>query len=100
MAVTEAQVLEKLEQCYDPEIPVNIVDLGLVYDVDVDGDTVQVLMSLTTPGCGLGDQILSGARQKILEIPGVKTAQVTLVWDPPWSQDRITPAGRERLGMV
>jgi probable FeS assembly SUF system protein SufT len=99
----EQQVWSTLKTCYDPEIPVNIVDLGLVYDMRI-GDTsggqrVDVKMTLTAPGCGMGGAIASDARQKLLTLPGVTDAEVEVVWDPPWSPQMISPEGKERLGM-
>ncbi len=102
---SEEAVWAQLRECYDPEIPVNIVDLGLIYDVAIaDDDTgkgkaVSVKMTLTAPGCGMGPTLASDAEQRIDSLPGVARAQVELVWDPPWSPDRISAAGRERLGM-
>jgi probable FeS assembly SUF system protein SufT len=100
----EEQVWEQLKTCYDPEIPVNIVDLGLVYDMQIaslDGDKkrVDVKMTLTAPGCGMGTSIAYDAQQKLLELPGVEEADVQVVWDPPWSPQMISPAGRQLLGM-
>ncbi len=97
--VTKEQVYEALQECYDPEIPVNIVDLGLVYDVDVADDAVAVKMTLTAPGCGMGGMIASNAQSLIMEIPGVKEANVDLVWDPPWDPGRISEEAREKLGI-
>ena len=97
--VTKEQVYEALQDCYDPEIPVNIVDLGLVYDVEVEDDTVAVKMTLTTPGCGMGGMIASNAQSLIMEIPGVKDANVDLVWDPPWDPSRISEEARQKLGI-
>jgi FeS assembly SUF system protein len=97
--VTKEQVYEALQECYDPEIPVNIVDLGLVYDVEVEDDTVAVKMTLTAPGCGMGGMIASNAQSLIMEIPGVKDANVDLVWDPPWDASRISEEAREKLGI-
>ena len=97
--VTKEQVYEALHDCYDPEIPVNIVDLGLVYDVEVEEDSVAVKMTLTTPGCGMGGMIASNAQSLIMEIPGVKEANVDLVWDPPWDPSRISEEAREKLGI-
>lgn len=99
------QVWALLRTCYDPEIPVNIVDLGLVYDMRISatesGDhRVDVQMTLTAPGCGMGTSIAADARQKILGIPGVAEANVDIVWDPPWNPQMISPEGRERLGMA
>lgn len=103
--VTEDEVWAQLRQCYDPEIPVNIVDLGLVYDCHLtkkeDGQTrVDVKMTLTAPGCGMGPFIAQDAQSRILTIDGVDEADVQLVWDPPWSQSMISEAGRMKLGMV
>jgi probable FeS assembly SUF system protein SufT len=103
--VDEKAVWEQLKQCYDPEIPVNIVDLGLVYDCrlitkDDGGTRVEVKMTLTAPGCGMGPAIAHDAQSKILSIDGVEEADVQLVWDPPWNQNMISEAGRMKLGMV
>ena len=99
------RVWGRLRQCYDPEIPVNIVDLGLIYDVDVaedesgKGKRVTVKMTLTAPGCGMGPSIAADAEQRILALPGVAGASVLVVWDPPWSSAMISAAGKEQLGM-
>lgn len=97
--VTKEQVYEVLHTCYDPEIPVNIVDLGLVYDVEVDDDKVAVKMTLTAPGCGMGSFIANDARQKILELDEVTDAQVDLVWDPPWNPSMMSEGARLKLGI-
>jgi probable FeS assembly SUF system protein SufT len=100
----EQQVWEVLRSCYDPEIPVNIVDLGLVYDMRVtpEGDQrrIDVKMTLTAPGCGMGTSIAADARRKLMALPDVAEANVDLVWDPPWTPQMISPEGRERLGMA
>src|SRR3954468_13787450 len=103
--VDEKAVWEQLKQCYDPEIPVNIVDLGLVYDCrliknDQGGTRVEVKMTLTAPGCGMGPAIAHDAQSKILSIDGVDEADVQLVCDPPWNQSMISEAGRMKLGMI
>lgn len=98
MATVE-EVYEVLRACYDPEIPTNIVDLGLVYDVSVHDEKVDVKMTLTAPGCGMGGMIAADAEQRILELPGVKEARVELVWDPPWNPSMISPEGRKALGL-
>ncbi|MDE0344129.1 MAG: iron-sulfur cluster assembly protein [Deltaproteobacteria bacterium] len=97
--VTKEQVYEALQDCYDPEIPVSIVELGLVYDVEVADDTVEVKMTLTAPGCGMGGMIAANAESLIREIPGVKDASVDLVWDPPWDPSRISEEARQKLGI-
>jgi probable FeS assembly SUF system protein SufT len=103
--VEENAVWDQLRSCYDPEIPVNIVDLGLVYDCAVSqpaGQTakVDVKMTLTAPGCGMGPVIAAEAQQKILSIPGVAEANVELVWDPPWNQAMISEVGKMKLGLL
>lgn len=103
-AVDEKMVWETLRSCYDPEIPVNIVDLGLVYDMGIEelptgNKKVFVKMTLTAPGCGMGATIAGDAQQKILCLPGVEDASVEIVWDPPWHQSMITPEGRRLLGI-
>ena len=103
--IDEKDVWAQLRQCYDPEIPVNIVDLGLVYDCQLiknpeGGTKVEVKMTLTAPGCGMGPAIAHDAQSKLLSIDGVDEAQVDLVWDPPWNQSMISEAGRMKLGMV
>ena len=99
------RVWEQLRQVYDPEIPVNIVDLGLIYDVDVaddesgKGKRVAVKMTLTAPGCGMGPTIAADARQRIVTLPGGADADVMVVWDPQWAPSMISAAGKEKLGM-
>ncbi len=102
--VDEKTVWDILKTCYDPEIPVNIVDLGLVYDLHLEqlpsGRTkVMAKMTLTAPGCGMGPMIAGDAQQKIIGLPGVEEASVELVWDPPWHQSMITADGRKILGL-
>jgi probable FeS assembly SUF system protein SufT len=97
-------IWQVLKTCYDPEIPVNIVDLGLVYDVQLtsladQSSRVDVKMTLTAMGCGMGPVIASQARDKLLMVPGVKEAEVQIVWDPPWNQGMITDDGKKRLGI-
>ena len=104
-AVSEEQVMEKLRTCYDPEIPVNIVDLGLVYDLQIQalptgGNRVEIKMTLTAPGCGMGPVLQQDVENKVSAIPGVKEAGVFLVWDPPWSRDMLSEAARLELGMM
>lgn len=100
----EGAIWEQLKLVYDPEIPVNIVDLGLVYDCKVkkeEGEThVEVKMTLTAPGCGMGPTIAADAQSKILMLDGISDARVDIVWDPVWNQDMITLEGRMKLGMV
>ncbi|MCS7048880.1 MAG: iron-sulfur cluster assembly protein [Verrucomicrobiae bacterium] len=101
---SEEDVWKVLKTCYDPEIPVNIVDLGLVYDVKLTPlpsgrSRVDVKMTLTAMGCGMGPVIAAQARDKLLTVPGVEQADVQIVWDPPWNQSMITEEGKKRLGI-
>lgn len=99
MAIEEKQVWEAMKECYDPEIPVNIVDLGLVYAVQVEPeDKVRVKMTLTARGCGMGPMIAESVREKLLAVPGVKDATVELVWDPPWTPEKMSEEARKQLG--
>jgi len=98
-AVTKDQVYEALRKCFDPEIPVDIVSLGLVYGITIVDDWVGVKMTLTTPGCGMADQIAQNVKQRVREIPGVGDCDVRLVWNPPWSASRISPEARAKLGL-
>jgi len=103
--VDEKAVWDQLRTCYDPEIPVNIVDLGLVYDCIISpressGARVDIKMTLTAPGCGMGPVIASEAKAKVMGVPGVGDAEVELVWDPPWNQAMISEAGKMKLGLI
>ncbi len=98
--VTKDEIIEALKDVYDPEIPVNVVDLGLVYDCEVqDGGTVDVKMTLTFPGCGMGPYIAQQAEWRIAEIDAVEDVNVEMVFDPPWSPDLITEDGKLQLGL-
>jgi probable FeS assembly SUF system protein SufT len=99
----------QLRQVFDPEIPVNIVDLGLVYSMDIEkvedattgqGYRVNVAMTLTAPGCGMGPAIAEDAKSKILLVPGVTDADVRITWDPPWNQQMISEEGKMKLGLI
>lgn len=101
---SEQAVWEALKTCFDPEIPVNIVDLGLVYDLSVEkspegGHVIEVKMTLTAPGCGMGPTIAEDARQKIATLPTVVAAKVHIVWDPQWAPQMISKTGRDILGL-
>ena len=103
-APLEEQVWAQLKGVYDPEIPVDIVNLGLVYDCVIEqvGDkkVVQVKMTLTAPGCGMGPVIAADAQAKVMTIDGIDEANVELVWDPAWNQEMITEEGKMKLGMI
>ena len=99
-------IWDQLRKVFDPEIPVNIVDLGLVYSMDVGklpdngGFKVDVAMTLTAPGCGMGPAIAEDAKGKIMLVPGVASADVRVVWDPPWTQSMISEEGKMKLGLI
>lgn len=103
--VDENRVWDVMKTCYDPEIPVNIVDLGLIYScdfvpLDQGGTRVEVKMTLTAPGCGMGGPLAEEVQSKIMEVPGVKEVDVALVWDPPWNQSMISEAAKLQLGLL
>lgn len=97
--VTEAQVKAALRRVKDPELNLNIVDLGLVYAIAVDGANVSVDMSLTSPGCPSGPEIMYGAEEELRAMPGVEDVAINLVWTPLWSPDRIEPRIKAYLGL-
>lgn len=96
--VTEDQVREALKQIEDPEVGLNIVDLGLVYDIEIEGNNVHIRMTLTSPGCPVGPQLLNGSRMVLQDLEGVENVDVQLVWEPFWTPDRINPEYRAILG--
>jgi probable FeS assembly SUF system protein SufT len=103
--LTEEQVYEALRACYDPEIPVNIVELGLVYDMQVlplpgGGHRVEIKMTLTAPGCGMGEVLVQDVRDKVEIVPTVARANVELVFDPPWNQTMMSDEARLQTGMM
>jgi len=99
--VDEAQVQEALASVFDPEIPVNIVDLGLIYQVQIDQDTgtVNVDMTLTAPGCGMGDVLVDDVKRRVGQVPHVQAVEVSLVFDPPWSREMMSEEAQLELGL-
>lgn len=102
---TEEDVRENLKSVFDPEIPVNVVDLGLIYKVLLEevpdrGRIAFVDLTLTAPGCGMGPVIAEDVKGKVLELPGIDDAEVEIVWDPPWSQDMMSEEGKMELGLI
>ncbi len=97
-AITADQAKLVLRRVKDPELNLNIVDLGLIYDVNVEGSDVRIDMSLTSPGCPSGPEIMGEAEQQLKTIPGVGGVTVNLVWSPPWTPDRIEPRVRAYMG--
>ena len=99
--VLTEQIIAQLKSIYDPEIPVNIFDLGLIYAIDAVGDTdIHIQMTLTAPGCGMGDVLVQDAREKIAVIPTVSDVQVELVFDPPWNVGMMSEEARLQTGMM
>ncbi len=97
--VSKEEVIAALRECYDPEIPVNIVDLGLVYDVQIKNDEVHVKMTLTAPGCPMHSTITQNVKQKIEQVKGVRRAAVEIVWEPEWTPERMSLDAKRQLGM-
>jgi metal-sulfur cluster biosynthetic enzyme len=96
-SLTVDGVMNALRNCYDPEIPVNIVDLGLVYGVAIEDDNVKVRMTLTTVGCPAHAYLMHQVQTEVEKIPGVKRAEVEIVWEPPWTPDKMSPEAKKRL---
>jgi probable FeS assembly SUF system protein SufT len=101
----EKAVWAQLATCYDPEIPINIVELGLIYDCELEvaaegGWLVKIRMTLTAPGCGMGDVLVADVKSKSLEVPGVHEAEVELVFDPPWTRDMMSEAAQLQAGFI
>ena len=107
MAVTQEDVLNALRDCYDPEIPVNIVDLGLIYEIKIEPDPAQpevrqnisVDITMTSPGCPSHVEISQQVKDRLEQMPGITSATVNLVWNPPWGPERLSIAAREKLGI-
>lgn len=97
--ITETSIYDALRNCYDPEIPVNLVDLGLIYDVKIIDDWVGIKMTLTSPGCGMSGMISQNVRDNVLKVPGVKNADVRIVWQPAWSSAMMSEEAKKQLGV-
>ncbi len=96
----KAKVIEVLETCFDPEIPVNIYELGLIYDIDIDDSAVVAIqMTLTSPACPVAGSLPPEVENKVKKIEGVSSAKVEVVWEPPWTPEKMTEAARLQLGM-
>ncbi len=95
--VTRDQVIDVLKTCFDPEIPVNIWDLGLIYDITAVEGVVNIKMTLTAVGCSMGPQLVGEIESKLLSIDGIEDAKVEMVWNPPWTPERVSEDGRLSL---
>src|SRR5215472_6838410 len=100
LVITETTILETLRQVVDPEIDCNIVDLGLIYGVVIDGPRIKVQMTLTTHGCPMHESIAEGVRMALRNLEGVEDAEVQIVWDPPWHPSMMSDFGRARVGLA
>jgi len=98
--VTEKQVMDAMRECIDPEIGLNIVEMGLIYGVELKGDRVKIRMTLTTPMCPIGPMFRDDVREKVGKLPGVKEVKVEFVFDPPWSPDKMAPEAKAQLGYM
>ena len=99
MSVTKENVLEVLSDVYDPEIPIDIVNLGLVYEVEVEGTVVNLKMTMTSPGCPSAREIVLESQTLVSEMDGVTEANVEIVWDPPWTPEKMSDEARVSMGM-
>ena len=98
--ITKERVLDALKNCYDPEIPVNVVDLGLTYDVNIQDSRVHVKMTLTSPACPVAPQVGEQARSMVEAVPGVSEATVEFVWEPLWNPEMMSSEAKDQLGML
>jgi len=98
--VKPEDVIEVLRQCYDPEIPVNIVDLGLIYDIAIKPERIDIKMTLTALGCPMAAEVMTDVRDHLLTLPGISDAGVDIVYEPVWTPERMTEEARWELGMV
>ena len=98
--VKPEEVIDALRQCYDPEIPVNIVDLGLIYDIAIKPERVDVKMTLTALGCPMAGDVMADVRDHLLSLPGIQDAGVDIVYEPVWTPERMSEEARWELGMV
>lgn len=98
--ITQDQIIDKLRQCLDPELGINIIDLGLVYGVSIEGSRVHVLMTLTTPGCPLDSYFTRDITGKLKTLKGISDVSVELTFDPLWSPAKMSPEGKDLLGFV
>jgi len=98
--LTEEKVLEVLSEVYDPEIPIDIVNLGLIYGIEIDGANVVITMTMTAPGCPASTQIAGESKLMVEELPNVDTVDIDIVWDPPWDPSKMSEEAQESMGMI
>src|SRR5574342_1225915 len=98
ITVTTQQILDSLKQCMDPEIPINVVDMGLIYGVEVDANNkVDIRMTMTTRGCPLHDTLVSDVKRYVNKVPGVNSVNVEIVWEPEWTPEKMSEAGKKLI---
>ena len=99
VTLTKKDILKSLKEVYDPEIPVNVVDLGLIHDIILNKGKVHVKMTLTSPGCPMGAFLMDSVKSKIESIKGIKEVEIELIWDPPWSPERMSKRAKKKFGI-
>ena len=95
---SEQEIMDVLKKCYDPEIPINIVDLGLVYSINIKGSKVRIEMTLTSPGCPASSMISEDVEKSLLKLDDINEAKVDVIWDPPWSPEKMSETAKKMLG--
>jgi metal-sulfur cluster biosynthetic enzyme len=98
--LTEEKILEVLSEVYDPEIPIDIVNLGLIYGIEIDGGNVLISMTMTAPGCPASTQIAGESKLMVAELPGVEKVDIDIVWDPPWDPSKMSEEAQQSMGMI
>lgn len=98
--LTQEKILEVLSEVYDPEIPIDIVNLGLIYGIDIDGGNVKISMTMTAPGCPASTQIAGESKLMVEELPGVENVDIDIVWDPPWDPSKMSEEAQQSMGMI
>lgn len=96
--ISKESIIEILKQCYDPEIPIDLWNLGLIYEIDINNQNVSITMSLTTPGCTMGNYMADDIKNKVSQLENVRNVTVDVVFDPPWQPEMMTDEGRKKLG--
>jgi metal-sulfur cluster biosynthetic enzyme len=98
--IDKEKVIEALRECYDPEIPINVVDLGLVYNIAIEDESIKITMTLTSPFCPIIDYFIEDVKHKVMEKTGAKNVDIDITFDPPWSLDKMSEKAKEQLGLV
>tara|TARA_X000000368_G_scaffold329148_1_gene266217 strand:- start:1451 stop:1750 length:300 start_codon:yes stop_codon:yes gene_type:complete len=99
MSDLKKQIIEEIRKIYDPELPVNIYELGLIYDIKVENDTAKVKMTLTTPNCPVAESLPKEVKESIMQVEGIENVDLELVWDPPWDKNMMSEAAKLELNL-